>query len=100
MIPYIAPNTADLQRLKEQLGFSGNDMADLASVAGGQQWRKYTGGAEPRDINLHMMFFIAARLSLPPEQLRVVVEKMQEIGADIAFKDFAMKGLQVESDSA
>ena len=96
MIPYEAPRTEDLQRLKDSLGYSGNDMANLASVAGGQQWRKYTGGAEPRDINLHMLFFIAARLALPPEQLRAVVEKMQEIGAEIAVEDFDMKGLQAE----
>lgn len=93
MIPYEAPSTTDLQNLKDQLGFSGNDMAELASVAGGQQWRKYTGGAEPRDINLHMMFFIAARLALAPEQLRAVVEKMKEIGAVIDPKDFEMAGL-------
>jgi len=98
MIPYEAPSTTDLQRLKEQLGFSGNDMAELASVAGGQQWRKYTGGVEPRGINLHMMFFIAARLALPPEQLRLVVEKMREIGAKISFEDFEMKGLHAESE--
>ena len=81
MISYSAPTPDDLQRLKEQLGFSGEQMAELASVAGGSQWRKYTGGAEPRDVNIHMLFLIAARLTLSPDQLRQVGEKMEEIGA-------------------
>ncbi|QNK65889.1 XRE family transcriptional regulator [Variovorax sp. PAMC26660] len=91
MIPYEAPSTTDLQRLKEQLGFSGNDMADLASVAGGQQWRKYTGGAEPRGINLHMLFFIAARLALSPAEMSKVVDKMKEIGAGVDRADFDLQ---------
>lgn len=81
MIQYTPPAPEDLQRLKAQLGYSGAQMAELASVAGGQQWRKYTGGAQPRDVNLHMLFFIASRLALTPEQLRAVAERMHEIGA-------------------
>jgi len=83
MISYQAPTPADLQRLKDELGYTGEQMADLASVAGGQQWRKYTGGAAPRDINLHMLFFIAARLSLSADELARVTEKMREIGASV-----------------
>jgi len=88
MIPYVAPTTADLQRLKDSLSLTGNDMAELASVAGGQQWRKYTGGASPREINMHMLFFIASRLTLEPAQLKAVVEKMNDIGAEISCEDF------------
>lgn len=42
----------NLQRLKTELGYRGDEMAELASVVGGQQWRKYTGGAESRDVGL------------------------------------------------
>ena len=83
MIDYTPPSTTDLQRLKDELGYTGEQMAELASVAGGQQWRKYTGGAEPRALSLHMLFFIAARLVLRPADLRAVGEKMRQIGADI-----------------
>jgi len=83
MIDYTAPTTADLQRLKETLGYTGEQMAALASVAGGQQWRKYTGGAAPRSVSLHLLFFIAARLALPPEALRQIGDKMRDMGARI-----------------
>jgi transcriptional regulator with XRE-family HTH domain len=78
---YTPPSTDDLARLKEQLGYTGNQMADLAGVAGNSQWRKYTGGAEPRAMSPHILFFIAAQLTLSDEELQKVLEKMREIGA-------------------
>jgi len=83
MIEYTSPKCNDLGELKRKLGYTGEQMASLASVAGGQQWRKYTGGAAPRKVNIHMLFFMAARLSLPPEALCAIGEKMKEMGADI-----------------
>lgn len=58
-------------------------MAELAGVAGGQQWRRYTGGAEPRNLGIHICFFMAARLALSPEELAKVTAKMREMGADV-----------------
>lgn len=58
-------------------------MAALASVAGGQQWRKYTGGAEPRNLGFHMAFLIAARLALKAEELKRVIEQMRGVGYGI-----------------
>lgn len=58
-------------------------MAELFGVAGGQQWRKYTGGAEPRELSPHILFFGAARLVLSDDQLALVLEKMRAIGAQI-----------------
>ena len=83
MIQYTAPSPDDLNALKAEIGFSGEQMAELASVAGGQQWRKYTGGAEPRALNMHILFFMAARLVLSPEELERVAEKMRAVGADV-----------------
>ncbi|MFD2755657.1 hypothetical protein [Comamonas terrae] len=83
MIKYVPPTPEDLNRLKAQLGYSGEQMAELASVSGGQQWRKYTGGATPRDLGMHILFFMAARLVLPPEQLQAIADKMAEIGAEV-----------------
>lgn len=31
-------------------------MADLAAVAGDQQWSKYTGGQQPRTLSIHILF--------------------------------------------
>ena len=83
MIKYTPPTTEDLASLKNELQFSSTKMAELASVSAGTQWRKYTGGAEPRDLNMHMLFFIAARLALTPDELSRVTAKMREIGADV-----------------
>ncbi|WP_230202034.1 hypothetical protein [Serratia marcescens] len=59
-------------------------MADLAGVASNSQWRKYTGGAEPRAMSPHILFFMAAQLVLSEDELNNILEKMNEIGARIS----------------
>jgi len=80
---YSPPTPADLRRLKEELGMTGVEMAELFGLAGGQQWRKYTGGQAPRGMGLHMLFFAAARLALTPEELERVASRMHAAGAEI-----------------
>jgi hypothetical protein len=80
---YQPPSAADLARLKDQLGFTSPQMADLAGLAQGAQWRKYTGGAQPRELNPHMHFYMAALLTLSPEELQRVVSTMREQGAQV-----------------
>lgn len=84
---YSPPSTADLEALKAKLNKTGNDMADIAGLSDGRQWRKYTGGAKPREVSAQMLFFIAARLSLPPEQLEALYAQMREMGAELDFED-------------
>lgn len=78
---YTPPAPEDLERLKSELGYTGNQMADIAGVASNSQWRKYTGGAEPRAMSPHILFFMAAQLALNEAELKRVVSKMIEIGA-------------------
>ncbi|HFD2060322.1 TPA: XRE family transcriptional regulator [Serratia marcescens] len=78
---YTPPAPEDLERLKSELGYTGNQMADIAGVASNSQWRKYTGGAEPRAMSPHILFFMAAQLTLDEVELRRVVSKMIDIGA-------------------
>ncbi|WP_297200432.1 XRE family transcriptional regulator [uncultured Pluralibacter sp.] len=80
---YTPPSPEDLEKLKECLGFTGNQMADLAGVASNSQWRKYTGGAEPRAMSPHILFFMAAQLALDDSELTRVLDKMKEIGASL-----------------
>ncbi len=80
---YTSPSPSDLQRLKSELDRTGEEMADLFGVAGGQQWRKYTGGAQPREMAPQMLFFGAARLALSDEEIKRVLDRMREIGAEI-----------------
>lgn len=80
---YTPPTPEALEALKDRLGYTGNQMAELAGVASNSQWRKYTGGAEPRAMSPHILFFMAAQLELKPEELQRVLNKMQEIGASL-----------------
>lgn len=80
---YSPPKPEDLQRLKNELGLTGEQMAELFGVAGGQQWRKYTGGAQPREMAPQLLFFGAARIALSDAELQRVLDKMRDIGADI-----------------
>jgi hypothetical protein len=80
---YTAPKPEDFRHLKDTLAQTGEQMAELFGVAGGQQWRKYTGGVQPREMAPQMLFFGAARLALEPHELEKVLAKMREIGADI-----------------
>ncbi|MGH1510376.1 hypothetical protein [Ralstonia solanacearum] len=80
---YTPPTPQDFQRLKNELGRTGEQMADLFGVASGQQWRKYTGGVEPREMAPQMLFFGAARLVLTEEEIERVLARMQAIGATI-----------------
>ncbi|MEP8941563.1 XRE family transcriptional regulator [Enterobacter ludwigii] len=81
---YTPPTTEDLALLKEELGLTGLQMADLAGLAGSNHWRKYTGGETPRIMGMHMLFFMAAQLALNDKELKKVLEKMREIGASIS----------------
>ncbi|QJW57010.1 hypothetical protein HL670_03907 [Serratia plymuthica] len=80
---YTPPAPEELESLKSSLGYTGNQMADLAGVASNSQWRKYTGGAEPRAMSPHILFFMAAQLTLTNSELDRVLKKMREIGAEI-----------------
>lgn len=80
---YTPPTPTDLQRLKSELDRTGEEMAELFGVAGGQQWRKYTGGAQPREMAPQMLFFGAARLVLTDGELQRVLDRMRDIGAQI-----------------
>lgn len=78
---YIPPSTEDLAKFKDELGFTGEQMAALVGVAGNSQWRKYTGGAAPRVMGPHLLFFTAAQLTLDDAEMERVFAKMHEIGA-------------------
>jgi transcriptional regulator with XRE-family HTH domain len=80
---YTPPTPEDLNQLKDSLGYTGNQMADLAGVASNSQWRKYTGGENPRAMSPHILFYMAAQLAMDEDELARVLEKMREIGAGI-----------------
>ncbi|EBK6266594.1 XRE family transcriptional regulator, partial [Salmonella enterica] len=66
---YTPPTPEDLNQLKETLGYTGAQMANLAGVASNSQWRKYTGGESPRAMSPHILFFMAAQLTLSEDDI-------------------------------
>lgn len=80
---YDPPSVGDLTRLKDDLKFTSTQMADLAGLAQGAQWRKYTGGVQPRELSQHMHFYMAALLTLSDEELERVVDCMRAQGAEV-----------------
>lgn len=92
---YTSPTAEDFERLKLSLRATGNDMADLFGVAGGQQWRKYTSRHDPRQMSPQILFFGAARLALSDEELKRVLDRMRDIGAEIDLDAETQKSARV-----
>lgn len=80
---YQPPSAAELAQLKAHLNLTSQQMADLVGLAGGSQWRKYTGGVEPRTMGQHMHFYLAALLTLEPDQLQQIYACMRHHGATV-----------------
>jgi len=79
---YHPPSAAQLQILKNRLGYTGKQMAALACV-GEQHWRKYTGGAQPKSMPYANLFHLAAQLALTPQELARVHVAMREVGGQL-----------------
>jgi len=80
---YTPPAPGDLEKLKTELNYTGNQMADLAGVSSNSQWRKYTGGESLRAMSPHILFYMAAQLVLTDDEISRVLKKMQDIGAEM-----------------
>ncbi|HDR9274886.1 TPA: XRE family transcriptional regulator [Burkholderia vietnamiensis] len=85
MTQYSPPSPEDLERIKEQLGKSSGDMADLFGLANGRQWRRYLS-IDPnnrREMGMHMLFFAMARLELDAATIERILNRMRAAGATI-----------------
>ena len=84
-IRYVPPTPQDLHDLKNSLGFTGDQMADLFGLAGNNQWRKYTSGKEPRPMSLPMLFLAGAMLH-PHARVADIFAWCREVGAMIELE--------------
>ena len=85
-IHYVPPSPQNLRDLKDRLGYTGQQMADLFGLAGNNQWRKYTGGDEPRPMSLPMLFLAGALLH-PNFRAKEIFDWCREIGATVELSD-------------
>ncbi|WP_061149265.1 hypothetical protein [Caballeronia arvi] len=85
MTHYIPPSPEDMERLKQELGKSSTDMANLFGVSSGRQWRKYMAADanNRRDMGMHMLFFAMARMELDSETMERILNRMRAVGATI-----------------
>ncbi len=85
MTTYIPPSSTDMERLKQELGKSSTEMAQLFGITTGRQWRKYMAAdsANSREMGMHMLFFAAARLELDEKTINRVLDRMRSVGATI-----------------
>lgn len=81
-IHYKQPPAQKLAELKNELGLTGKQMADLCWLAGDQHWRKYTNPRDPRPMNAHMLFTLMAQLELDDATLERIFERMRRAGAE------------------
>ena len=87
---YQPPAPADLLDLKKELEATSQEMANLAGLKQGSQWRKYTGSGETRPMNMHMHFYMASLLTLSEADIERVTAAMREHGADVSTALFAL----------
>ncbi|MFL9930879.1 XRE family transcriptional regulator [Paraburkholderia sp. RL18-103-BIB-C] len=84
-IKYTPPSPEDLAALKNTLGLTGKQMAELAWLAGDQHWRKYTNPNpdNARQMSAQMLFTMMAQLELDAETIERVLARMRAVGATI-----------------
>lgn len=82
---YEPPSPEDLERLKNELGKSSGEMAELFGLASGRQWRRYlsTDPNHKRDMGIHMLFFAIAQLVLTPEDFERILDRVRKVGAKV-----------------
>lgn len=97
---YTPPPANALARLKNELSFTSPQMADLAGLAQGAQWRKYTGGQDPRPLGMQMHFYMAALLTLSEEDLERIAETMRDQGAILELGPLPAGKPSIEAQSA
>jgi len=85
ILNYSPPSIDGLAQLKDQLGYTGAQMADLFALGGSHQWRKYTGGQKPRAMNPQMLFYACAQLELTAEDLERIHARMRAVGAQFYY---------------
>ncbi|MFM0351446.1 response regulator [Paraburkholderia sp. RL17-347-BIC-D] len=88
---YTPPSPEELQHLKDELGFTSLQMAELFGLSSGRHWRSYTEQNNPRSIGAQTLFFGLSRLELDEATIARVLKRMRQAGAHV---DLATDGEQ------
>ncbi|MFM0022205.1 XRE family transcriptional regulator [Paraburkholderia azotifigens] len=80
---YQPPTVQQLKQLKEELGYTGAQMAQLLGLSSSRRWRDLVNESNPQGVTPASLFLGAARLTLAENDIQRVLEKMRQIGAAI-----------------
>ncbi|MDN7875459.1 MULTISPECIES: XRE family transcriptional regulator [Burkholderia cepacia complex] len=83
---YQPPSSETLRQLKERLGYTNGQMADLFGVSTGRQFHKYLSDEDKREMGFHVLMYGAMQLALrtgPIASVDQVFDAARSIGATI-----------------
>jgi hypothetical protein len=86
---YQPPSSETLRRLKERLGYTNGQMADLFGVSTGRQFHKYLSDEDKREMGFHVLMYGAIQLALmagPVTNIEQVFDAARSIGAMIEMQ--------------
>ena len=87
---YQPPGSETLRRLKEHLGYTNVQMADLFGVSTGRQFHKYLSDEDKREMGFHVLMYGAMQLALmtgPVTNIEQVFAAARSIGATIEMEE-------------
>lgn len=87
---YRPPSSESLRLLKERLGYTNGEMAELFGVTTGRQFHKYLSEEDKREMGFHVLIFGALQLGLmagPLTSIDQVFDMGRSIGATIEINE-------------
>ena len=75
--PLPMPSASDVRAFLESHGLTGANAAKAMYLSGARQVRKYTGGTNPRQIDLARWFTLHAKVMLPSETIAEIEAAMR-----------------------
>jgi hypothetical protein len=87
---YQPPGSGALRELKERLGYTNGQMADLFGVSTGRQFHKYISDEDKREMGFHVLMYGVLQLLLKDGAVAEVEQlyaKARELGATIEVEE-------------
>jgi len=80
---YRSPTVVQMKKWKDQLGYSGTQMARILGLKSSRRWRDYADENKPQGMPPANLFMGAAMAVLPQNEIELVLAEMRRIGAVI-----------------
>jgi hypothetical protein len=87
---YQPPRSSALRELKERLGYTNGQMADLFGVSTGRQFHKYISDEDRREMGFHVLMYGVLQLLLKEGAVTDIAQLhaiARELGATIEVEE-------------